>query len=411
MKGTIIFILIIIIKLNIVNAQWQTIFKDSVQFQFHCVHFLNNDTGFVGGWKKYNPNYGGVIFRTFDGGLNWDTTHIKEIMLDIQFLNDTLGFAGGDYGEVYATYDGGDNWIYKGGAWFSSDVSSIYFKDSLEGFKLNMIIGLHKTIDGGINWQLYPNLNIGSYWPGNSRFRFPSSTTGYLIAGGFPPGIAKTINGANTWDSLPIPSNFYPYSAHFFDTISGIVVGRYGMISTTNDGGQSWLFPYSISQYNLYDVEFITDSIGYIIGGSNANDQWNGPYRGVVYKTTDKGNTWQMIDSSYSASLNKLQFTSDSIGYIAGQNGEILKITNANTLFTSIQPILDTDNNFSIYPNPATNSIYLKTNKPESITIYDIFGRIQMVKITYNDKIDISDLSAGIYFIKIGERNAKFIKN
>lgn len=138
-----ILLISIFISFNSVNAQWQTIYKDSIQYQFHGVHFLNNDTGFVGGWKKWPGSTSeGVIFRTFDGGQSWDTTNLGFIILDIHFINDTIGFAGGDYGVVYATYDGGDNWIYKGGAWFSSDVSSIYFKDSLEGYKLNMCLGL-----------------------------------------------------------------------------------------------------------------------------------------------------------------------------------------------------------------------------------------------------------------------------
>jgi photosystem II stability/assembly factor-like uncharacterized protein len=413
-----ILLISFVISLNIVNAQWQTIYKDSIQYQFFCVHFLNNDTGFVGGWKKYNPNYGGIIFRTYNGGISWDTTYVMEIVLDIHFINDTIGFAGGDYGVVYATYDGGDNWIYKGGAFFSSDVSSIYFKDSLDGFKLNMCLGLYKTTDGGLNWQLYLGLNINSYWPGNSRFRFPSHSTGFLIAGGgggsncMSAGIAKTTDGADTWYNLTIPINFYPYSAHFFDTLSGIVVGRHGMISTTTDGGRTWVVPYSISQYNLYDIEFVTDSIGYIIGGSNPNDQWNGPYRGLIYKTIDKGLSWQMIDSSYNYSLNKLQFTSDSIGYIAGQNGEILKITNANSLFTSVQTILSPNENFNVYPNPAFSFINLTLDIPGVVKIFDIYGRL-LLEETYSSgeiKIDINDLHEGFYIVKTEENSVKFIK-
>ncbi|MGI8893105.1 MAG: WD40/YVTN/BNR-like repeat-containing protein, partial [Bacteroidia bacterium] len=120
----------------------------------------------------------------------------------------------------------------------------------------------------------------------------------------------------------------------------------------------TWTVPYSIGQYTLYDIEFVTDSIGYIIGGSNYNDDFNVPYRGLIYKTIDKGNSWIMIDSSYSFSLNKLHFTSDSIGYIAGQNGEILKISNANSLFTSVQSILSPNSRLEIYPNPTTDYFY-----------------------------------------------------
>lgn len=190
------------------------------------------------------------------------------------------------------------------------------------------------------------------------------------------------------------------------------MVGRNGKISTTNDGGQTWTVPFSIGQYTLYDIEFVTDSIGYIIGGSNPNDHFNVAYRGLIYKTIDKGNSWIMIDSSYSFSLNKLQFTSNTTGYIAGQNGEILKITNANSLFTSIQNIFSPDHQVKIYPNPAGD--YFEVNKDlKNISIYDVFGRkIKYLNIIQkNQPVDCSELIPGIYLLRSGEITIKFIKS
>ena len=61
--------------------------------------------------------------------------------------------------------------------------------------------------------------------------------------------------------------------------------------------------------------------------------------------------------------------------------------------------------NFSIYPNPATNSIYINNpnQKQTSITITDLLGNtiIQANLIKTNESIDISKLSNGIYIITI----------
>ncbi|MBA2562743.1 MAG: hypothetical protein H0V14_07465, partial [Chitinophagaceae bacterium] len=81
--------------------------------------------------------------------------------------------------------------------------------------------------------------------------------------------ITKTSDSGTTWNDLIIPINFYPYSCHFFDSTSGIAVGKNGAISKTIDGGLNWTTPFSISNYTLYDISFVSDSIGYIVGGFN----------------------------------------------------------------------------------------------------------------------------------------------
>ena len=73
----------------------------------------------------------------------------------------------------------------------------------------------------------------------------------------------------------------------------------------------------------------------------------------------------------------------------------------------------------SIYPNPAHDFIQVKNENHErlNISIMDINGKILLTKSLAADenRIQIQDLSAGIYFIKVMDRNAntrvqKFIK-
>lgn len=73
------------------------------------------------------------------------------------------------------------------------------------------------------------------------------------------------------------------------------------------------------------------------------------------------------------------------------------------------------ENNISLYPNPATDYIYLKNLKNiESYIIFDSSGRIVLQGKFNENKIDIRNLSLGIYTLQIKEKdsskNFKFVK-
>ena len=78
---------------------------------------------------------------------------------------------------------------------------------------------------------------------------------------------------------------------------------------------------------------------------------------------------------------------------------------------TSLQPFA---NNSVVYPNPATESITLKSMLiPDKLEIYDILG--SLVSTGLNSKtISVSDLSPGMYFLKVYSKSGvsleKFIR-
>jgi hypothetical protein len=81
-----------------------------------------------------------------------------------------------------------------------------------------------------------------------------------------------------------------------------------------------------------------------------------------------------------------------------------------------VKPVETPESKIKIYPNPATNSLTLSKeegiNKNTSVFIYDIYGReIKQLKIKNNkQKIDISNLEKGVYFVKIGSAVGRFVK-
>ena len=75
------------------------IFNDT----FYAVWFIDSQTGIAAGSN---------IYRTTDGGTAWEkiTNNEFNTLNDIEFLDDKIGFAVGDDGEIIKTIDGGESW-------------------------------------------------------------------------------------------------------------------------------------------------------------------------------------------------------------------------------------------------------------------------------------------------------------
>jgi photosystem II stability/assembly factor-like uncharacterized protein len=72
---------------------------------FHPLHFVNEKTG----WAVFSK---GEIYKTTDGGLNWEeqTSNTKEALYSIWFYNEQIGLAVGSNAIILATNNGGKEW-------------------------------------------------------------------------------------------------------------------------------------------------------------------------------------------------------------------------------------------------------------------------------------------------------------
>jgi len=77
------------------------------------------------------------------------------------------------------------------------------------------------------------------------------------------------------------------------------------------------------------------------------------------------------------------------------------------------------ENTISLFPNPATNEIEIKESgiRIDAVEIYDVLGRRCLTPALSKGegvRVDVSSLSAGIYFVKVrsekAERVMKFVK-
>jgi len=63
---------------------------------------------------------------------------------------------------------------------------------------------------------------------------------------------------------------------------------------------------------------------------------------------------------------------------------------------------------FSMYPNPVTTGkVYISTNNnaPKEIFIYDVFGTLLLKTTILGKELNLSDLDAGVYVLRVLEKN------
>jgi beta-glucanase (GH16 family) len=69
------------------------------------------------------------------------------------------------------------------------------------------------------------------------------------------------------------------------------------------------------------------------------------------------------------------------------------------------------ENSLQIYPNPATDLIFIEAEKtPTSIALFDLFGKQILKKVNDTNKIDVSNLTSGIYFLEVYSSNERVVR-
>ena len=96
---------------------------------------------------------------------------------------------------------------------------------------------------------------------------------------------------------------------------------------------------------------------------------------------------------------------------VKGEWGEITKVEFVTTIEGTIEIV---ENNFNVYPNPATSEVRISSamNGEANVSIYDMTGRcvkeIRVADIS-NATINVSDINKGVYFINVDGNVEKLI--
>jgi photosystem II stability/assembly factor-like uncharacterized protein len=313
------------------------------------VDFISSTTGYASGVN-------GTIIRTTDGGNTWSllTTGTKNDLNHFQFLNSNMAFAVGTNGTILKTTDGGITWsILNSGT--ISNLTSVHFPSSNIGYATASDGTIIKTADAGNTWTL---LNSGTTETLKTVF-FTSPTHGIAAGGSTIPGprnsyhsfLTRTTDGGITWTTYTLPRSIPITRILFFNSQTGIAAGGHpdgshaapeGTVMITKDGGLTWteVF-YGFQAVNSFD--FSDDqTTGIAIGNYG------------TIKTTDGGNSWNII--SYDGNpLASLSLLSPDIAIAAGNFGKISKTADGALSWNDLSKSLTNGNIASLqFTGPAT---------------------------------------------------------
>jgi photosystem II stability/assembly factor-like uncharacterized protein len=341
------------------------------------IKFLDNETGYVVGDN-------GVVFKTTDGGQNWNYlyTGFNQLLFDVEFpVNSITGFVSGELGRLIKTTDGGSTWNSIGS--FNKDIMAMCFPlDNLVGYVATSYGRIYKTTDGGLTWE--------TKYDGNSP---PTNITDILFPFDDQTGYALYCPGG----------------------------GQITKILKTTDGGNNWAITESGTTDELFSISFPTPQVGYI-GGANYEEN-----SATFLKTIDGGSSWNFIKVPYSYSIMSVCFPNEiDTGYVVGNlSGAILKTLNGGGIITSIfdppvEQIVSDYTLFQNYPNPfnpSTNiSFQLPVSSAVTLKVYDVLGNEVAIlvdefksagsyEVEFNSLSGSHQLASGIYFyqLKVGD--------
>ena len=403
------------------------------------------------------PGYNRIVKST-DGGITWDTVYKDLIFKDsliqavsISYHTKDFCVVGTHKNYIIKTTDGGKNWTSK-----KIDIKNyaglyeIMMLDDKNGVTYdyrNMVI----THDGFESYKVVPPPMYGNF----RHAKLLSPTEIYVIYWDVlkPHGdtnhiIFRTKDEGVTWEKVGalVHPYFWSQKMKFIDKDFGYLVGdmqvAIGMLVSnviyrTMDGGDSWQKVLdTIVPWNAWGIQEID-----ILDRKTAiaTSQF-----GVVFWTHDGGDSWQ-LDSSEVLREDK---PATLYPCILGEHTALIADSRDRITRSSLKPTDIKEEEYfkstgeMIYPNPATDYItinspsikrgqggVLELNNVKTIEIYDVMGMkihstpvetISYAEHSFHElslqKIDISYLSPGIYFVKICGSNGacsilgKFVK-
>ena len=84
----------------------------------------------------------------------------------------------------------------------------------------------------------------------------------------------------------------------------------------------------------------------------------------------------------------------------------------ASTIITDIETVVEKQN-VSVYPNPANDVLNIELGDNQSdVVIYNSLGQVvrRYENVSGDMQINVEDLNAGMYFVKVGDNVEKVVK-
>ena len=304
--------------------------------RFGQIQFINSETGYARNTKNYYHR----IYKTIDGGENWEIIfEMEEGINSLYFIDASTGFIVGDNGLIYKTVDGGENWK-KLSIPYEYYVYVKFISKNI-GFILDEDGKLYKTADGGENWELWTQLHGINAVEIQKEKIYISGTYG------------KILENSIMVDSVSVHINLADSISNTSALISGTATSNGGMIDSV-------VFEYSddrtFSNKIVLDIAINYDSSAFVSTMlSQLKSNTNYLYR--LYAV--QGDKKYYSDIGSFSTLNNYEIKLDYVyDYSSDQAKVTGQVISRDTSITDIEFQYSTDNSFenSISATPNTLS-------------------------------------------------------
>jgi len=295
---------------------------DSLNFQ---ISFLPISEGSKNGSITFSHNAAGspdvvsVSGSAIESGFNATAVSIgsSQSLTGVAFVNATLGYAVGNGGVLFVTYDGGATWtaVITGTVENLTGVSVIGDAVFITG--TNGLICV--SYDGGITWTPFVTNTTATFYGSsfvNPYYGFAVGSGGTICIWNGTTWVAQTTGTSVTFNSV------FAYGQYAW------AVGANGTICKYVNG--VWVPQVTNTTINFLDVVFWNANLGFAVGAN-----------GTICKTTDGGATWVPLNSGVSFDITGCKIYSPDVIWVTCANGTVLQSIDGGLTWSIIPIAID----------------------------------------------------------------------
>ena len=351
-----------------------------------------------------------AIYKSTDGGISWNKAingmyigydSLLAYQVHCLYSNNNRLF-GSTYAGMYISDDSAKTWTLSDFE-LTSSISSIT-GDNNAVYVTTCGDGVLKSIDNGNTWfHIYNGIDLSGYC---NCITISGNT---IYVGTFSSGVLKSTDGGASWQNIADGLNYLNVNCIY--ALNGYIYASTRIYDPDMEFG--------IFRLKEGDTTFvnITGDVYYDVRSfsSLGNRLFIGTYGSGVYYSDDLGDNWVYWGQGCSGTG-----TEDTYVY----NNELYSVTCCGWGLWKNSIMLNTDepvqNRTSLFPNPTGDYLYvsdpcLAQYKEGLIDIYNSEGKkIKSFVPDGENKISVSGLESGIYFVKIIHESytstSKFIK-